>query len=97
MAGDAVSKGLVASPVTALGCSMPVWELVSRWEDWGCLGEPGRGVLGRDLSVPLLLPKGLGDVAAVSVEGLAGSSVPTQPLASRGGLPVSARQQKKSK
>lgn len=75
--GDAVSKGLVEFPVTALGCSMlcsaPVWVLGAWEEAWGCPRGTGRAVLG-------LLPKGLGGAAAVPMAGLLPSSMPTQLL-----------------
>lgn len=71
MGGDVVSKRLVKFPVTPLGCSMmcsaPDWVLEAWEEAWGCAREPGRAELG-------LLPKGLGETAAVP------SSVPTQLL-----------------
>lgn len=96
MAGDAVSKELVGTPVTSLGCTAmcfaPVWVLEAWGDDWGCPGEPGRGVLGRGCSVPLLLPEGLGEGTVVPVVGLLGGSVPVHPLSGREGPPVPARQ-----
>lgn len=95
VAGDAVSEGLVESPVSSLGCSRtwfaPVWVPEACREDWGCPGELGSGVLGRVCSVPPLLPEGLGDVAAVPVGGLPGSSVPIPSLGGKR-LTVPARQ-----
>lgn len=90
-----MSEELVESPISSLGCSRtwfaPVWVPEACREDWGCPGELGRGVLGRGCSVPPLLPEGLGDVAAVPVGGLLGTSLPIPPL-SRKRLTVPARQ-----
>lgn len=96
VAGDAVSKGLVELPMTFLGCSMTlfatVWLLEACGEDWGCPGEPGKGVLGTGCSVPPLLPEGLGEVAALPTEGLPDGSLPIHLLSSCEGSLAPARQ-----
>lgn len=52
-AGNAVSAGLAEFPVASSECSValltPGWVLSDGWEDEGCPGEPGTGVLGSTL------------------------------------------------
>lgn len=52
-AGNAVSAGLAEFPVASSECSValltPGWVLGAWWEDEGCPGEPGTGVLGSTL------------------------------------------------